>query len=102
MEPVVRVYLGVPKLKTGAANVRSEWQDNGKQRFSELKRQVLEETRGGNEQEIAVKTLNVRLLLSTDDLSGYEIIPDRAGPSLGRAVGAPTTGCAVHSAAVGL
>jgi type VI secretion system protein ImpJ len=75
VEPVVRVYLGVPKLKTGAANVRSEWQENGKQRFSELKRQVLEETRGGNEQEIAVKSLNVRLLLSTDDLSGFEIIP---------------------------
>jgi type VI secretion system protein ImpJ len=75
VEPVVRIYLGVPKLKMGAPNVRSEWQENGKQRFNELKRQVLEETRGGNEQEIAVKSLNVRLLLSTDDLSGYELIP---------------------------
>ena len=75
VEPVVRVYLGVPKLKMVCLNVRSEWQENGKQRFSEMKRQILEETRGGNEQEIAVKTLNVRLLLSTDDLAGYELIP---------------------------
>jgi type VI secretion system protein ImpJ len=75
VEPVVRIYLGVPKLKMGAANVKSEWQENGKQRFSEVKRQLLEETRGGNEQEISVKALNVRLLLSTDDLSGYELVP---------------------------
>jgi type VI secretion system protein ImpJ len=75
VEPVVRIFLGVPKLKMGAANVKSEWQENGQQRFSELKRQILEETRGGNEQEISVKSLNVRLLLSTDDLSGYELVP---------------------------
>jgi type VI secretion system protein ImpJ len=75
VEPVVRIFLGVPKLKMGASNVKSEWQENGKQRFSEVKRQILEETRGGNEQEIAVKALNVRLLLSTDDLSGYELVP---------------------------
>jgi type VI secretion system protein ImpJ len=75
VEPNVRIYLGVPKLKLGAANVRSEWQENGKQRFSEIKRQILEETRGGNEQEISIKSLNVRLLLSTDDLSGYELVP---------------------------
>jgi type VI secretion system protein ImpJ len=75
LEPLVRVYLGVPKFKMGASNVKSEWQENGKQRFSEVKRQLLEETRGGNEQEVALKTLNVRLLLSTDDLAGYELIP---------------------------
>ena len=75
VESVVRIYLGVPKLKSGAANVKSEWQENGQQRFSEVKRQILEETRGGNEQEISVKSLNVRLLLSTDDLAGYELVP---------------------------
>lgn len=75
VEPVVRVYLGVPRLKAGTSNVRREWETNGKQRFIELKRPYLEEGAGVNEQEISVKALNVRLLLSTDDLSGYELLP---------------------------
>jgi type VI secretion system protein ImpJ len=75
VEPNVRIYLGVPKFKMGASNVKSEWQENGKQRFNEIKRQILEETRGGNEQEISLKSLNVRLLLSTDDRAGYECVP---------------------------
>lgn len=74
VQPAVRVYLAVPKIKMGSANVAREG-EHGRQRFSELKRSYLEETRGGNEQEVGLKTLNVRLLLSTQDLSGYETLP---------------------------
>lgn len=42
-----------------------------------------EETRGGNDQDVKFKALNLRLLLSTQDTSGYELLPlvqiERAG-----------------------
>lgn len=71
-QPVVRVYLAVPKLKLGRANVNAE---NGDARYQETTITVPDETRGGNEQEIQVQRLNARLLLSTQDLSGYEVLP---------------------------
>ena len=73
-EQVVRVYLAVPKLKTGHANVASSAQ-GGKLRYVETNQSLQDESLGGNDQEIQFRELNVRILLSTQDMAGYEVLP---------------------------
>jgi type VI secretion system protein ImpJ len=73
-ESVVRVFLAVPKLKLGATNV-SAGGDGAKVRFNEVKQSVQDESLGGNDQELQFRMVNVRLLLSTQDPSGYEVLP---------------------------
>ena len=41
----------------------------------EIRQSVQDESLGGNDQELPLRGLNVRLLLSTQDASGYEILP---------------------------
>jgi type VI secretion system protein ImpJ len=73
-ESVVRVFVGVPKLKIGRPNTA-----NGDSatplRYVPVRLPVPDENTGSNEQEIELKQLNVKLLLSTQDLSGYELLP---------------------------
>lgn len=73
-ESVLRVFLGIPKLKMGRPNV-GVGEEGEKQRFVETKQLVQDESLGGNEQEIRFRDLNVRLLLSTQDTAGYELLP---------------------------
>jgi len=73
-EAVVRVYVGVPKLRAGRQNV-SPAESPGNGRYVETKLNVQDESWGGNDQEIVFRALNVRLLLSTQDLSGYDLLP---------------------------
>lgn len=73
-DALVRVYLAVPKIKLGSSNIASQLPDEPV-RYSETRREIADENRGGKEHEIAFRQLNVRLLLSTDDLSGYELLP---------------------------
>lgn len=71
---VVRVYLAVPKLRLGRANIGSA-ERNGQTRYREERVELQDESQGGNDQEIQFRSLNVRLLLSTQDLSGHELLP---------------------------
>ena len=73
-EAIVRIYLALPKIKMGSANVGTA-ADPGKHRFWEDVESVQDETRGGNDQEIQLRNLNVRLLLSTQELTGYDLLP---------------------------
>jgi type VI secretion system protein ImpJ len=73
-ESTVKVFLAVPKLKMGTANV-AVGGNGSKARFGEVKQSVQDESFGGNDQELQFRTLNVRMLLSTQDLSGYEVLP---------------------------
>ncbi|HEX3869098.1 MAG TPA: type VI secretion system baseplate subunit TssK [Pirellulales bacterium] len=73
-ETTVRLYLGIPKLKLGVSNVANDGVV-GKHRYSEFAQQLQDESLGGNDQEVRLKVLNVRLLVSTEDLSGYEVLP---------------------------
>ncbi len=73
-DPTIRVYLGVPKLKLGRPNVATQPHGN-QSRFVEVKRDVPDEVAGGNDQQIGLRELNTKILLSTEDLSGYETIP---------------------------
>lgn len=73
-ESVVRVYLAVPNLKMGGVNVGPE-QAAGKQRYVERTLSPQDESSGGNDQEVQFRVLSVRLMLSTQDTQGYELLP---------------------------
>jgi type VI secretion system protein ImpJ len=81
-ESTVRVYLAVPKLQLGRANVAPS-RDAAGHRFSEQEQLLADESSGGNDQQVQLRQLNVRLLLSTQNLQGYEVLPiaqiERAG-----------------------
>jgi type VI secretion system protein ImpJ len=75
-DPVVRVFLAVPKLKLGSANVAIPGNGAaGTNRFVPEPRELADESSGGNDQPIQLRKLNARLLLSTQDTSGYELLP---------------------------
>ena len=87
-ESVIRVFLAVPKLKLGQSNVASGGSRNGDAtaaRFHGIRNVIQDEDAGGNDQEVELRQLNVELRLSTQDLSGYEVLPiaqiKRAGDS---------------------
>lgn len=73
-EQAVRVLLAVPKLKMGGPNVATG-PEPGKHRYVETSLPVQDESTGGNDQEIQLRAINARLLLSTDDTAGYEVLP---------------------------
>lgn len=73
-EATVKVYLAVPKLQLGRANVGYANQTDHA-RYIETEQAAQDESRGGGDQSIQVRALNARLLLSTQDLSGYDLLP---------------------------
>lgn len=73
-ESILRVFLGVPKLKLGRENCGSAG-DLGDPRYTASRLTLADESRGSHEQEIEFRELNARLLLSTQDLSGFELLP---------------------------
>ena len=81
-ESKLRVFLAVPKLQIGRANVGRPGEAD-QARYLESEQSTQEESRGGDDQPLQFKALNVKLMLSTDDHAGYEVLPiaqiDRAG-----------------------
>lgn len=73
-ETRVRIYLGVPKLHLGRTNVAAE-HGGVESRYLASRVSFQDEGAGGNDQEIELKNLNARILLSTQDLSGFELLP---------------------------
>jgi type VI secretion system protein ImpJ len=73
-ENLLRVYLAVPKLKLGNPNVTQGAREE-QFRYYEVHREVPDENRTGKDQEVVFRELNARLLLSTQDISGYELLP---------------------------
>jgi len=71
---LVTVFLAVPRLKLGQLNVGTNGHEDGL-RYVERTVAVQDESVGGNDQEIGLRDLNLRLLLSTQDTSGYELLP---------------------------
>ena len=71
---VVRVYLAVPTLKIGSVNVAGA-SEAGNARYRETTESPQDESQGGNDQQVQLRALNVRLLLSTQELEGYEVLP---------------------------
>lgn len=73
-ESKIRLYVAVPKLKLGRANLGGEVVD-GDARFNETRLPIHDENRSNSEQEVQFRNLNVKILNSTQDLSGYELLP---------------------------
>lgn len=73
-ETAVMVYLGLPVLHSGRPNVSKN--DTADALRYLIETNALEdENTGQNPQDIDVRLLNLRLLLSTDDMQGYETLP---------------------------
>ena len=73
-QETVQVFLAVPRVRLGRANVASA-DSEVDTRYSEVTLPVQDESRGGDDQELQFREVNVRLLLSTQDCSGYETLP---------------------------
>lgn len=74
-DSMITVYLAVPKLKLGRANVSTGGTASNETRYSEATLSLQDESCGGNDLDVQFRSLNVRILLSTQDLSGYEVLP---------------------------
>lgn len=72
---VVRVYIGIPRRRSVGANVAERNGHPVTTRFIRRDLSIPDDSDGGNEQEISLRELNVQVLLSTDDLSGYDVLP---------------------------
>lgn len=66
------IYLAVPKLRLGRSNLLSN--QAGAHRFVSTTKKVADENDGGNDQEVQLRSLNVQLLLGTQDRAGYETL----------------------------
>ena len=81
----VRVFLGLPVWKSGQPNVATE-RPTDDLRYYTRTLELDDENVGVNPQPITIRRPSLRLLLSSEDLSGYETLPiaqlertDRAG-----------------------
>ncbi|MEL6109269.1 MAG: type VI secretion system baseplate subunit TssK [Planctomycetota bacterium] len=83
----IDVFLAVPKLRLGRANTLAE--SGGQHRFIRREASVPDENAGANDQEISMRSLNVQLLLGTDNLAGYETLPIARIKRSGAAEAAP-------------
>jgi type VI secretion system protein ImpJ len=87
-DPGVTVFLAVPALNPGRANVAGA--RNGEARRWSLETLDLEdENTGTNPQPVEVRLLNLRLLTSNQDPAGYEILPIARVEKSARADAAP-------------
>ena len=71
----VRVYLGVPMLKPASPTSPPSVPPEGSAITTSTTGRSRTRTSGVNPQPIAIRRLNLKLLLSTEDLAGYETIP---------------------------
>jgi len=72
-ETEVIVYLAVPKLVLGRKNASESLPSDS--RHISFRRELPDENLAGPDQEIDLIQLNSRLMLSTDSLEGFEVLP---------------------------
>jgi type VI secretion system protein ImpJ len=73
-EPVVKVFLALPVLRLGRANVCDENGDEG--RYLLDTQELEDENSGVNQQPVQFRRLNLRLLVAAkDEHPGYEVLP---------------------------
>ena len=73
-EGSVTVFLAIPAMQAGRANVEEHPTADGP-RYSIETSEVEDENDGGHEQPLQFHRTRCRLLLSTEDPTGYEILP---------------------------
>ncbi len=84
----LRVYLAVPRFDPSSANVAPPGPLD-RSRSHVVRQSLQDETAGGNDQEVEFCRLNVVLKLSTDDLSGFELLPIAQVRRAGNREGSP-------------
>ncbi|WP_254509839.1 type VI secretion system baseplate subunit TssK [Anatilimnocola floriformis] len=87
-EAKVRVFLAVPRLMLGRKNTGPK-ETSADARFGIDLKSIQDENEGGNDQEIEFRAMNVRLMLSTQNLTGYEVLPIGQVKRAGGAASAP-------------
>jgi type VI secretion system protein ImpJ len=73
-ENAVTIYIGIPVLQLGRANVGSNGRSDGA-RYVLDSQELEDENTGLNPQPIQVRLLNLKLLTSADDHAGFEVLP---------------------------
>jgi type VI secretion system protein ImpJ len=73
-DDTIRLFLAVPRFNPTSANVSPPGQAD-RTREMLVRQLIQDDTSGGNDQEIEFRQLNVQLKLSTEDLSGFEVLP---------------------------
>ncbi|MFT5299928.1 MAG: type VI secretion system protein ImpJ [Mariniblastus sp.] len=73
-ERTIDIFIGIPKLKLGKVNL-SSGEESAETRFISTDATISDEGDGQSNQEIQFKQLNSRIVLSTQDVSGYELLP---------------------------
>ncbi len=74
-QPRLTVFLGIPIINLGKANVAHEHVTGNGARFLLDTQELEDENTGVNPQPIQVRLLNIKVLLSTQDHTGYEVLP---------------------------
>lgn len=72
---VAMVYLGVPSLAPGRPNAASNLSEAEGARYLVATRQIEDENTGVNPQPVMTRSLNLKLLLASQDQTGYEVLP---------------------------
>lgn len=67
------VYLATPGLSEGLANIEAD--SNSKTRFLATSVELPDENAGASRQEIAMRRLNYKIMLSSEDLAGFDLLP---------------------------
>ncbi|TWU56295.1 type VI secretion system baseplate subunit TssK [Rubripirellula reticaptiva] len=70
---IVDVFLAVPRLQLGSSNVAEGDQGEGA-RYRQLQIHVPDETDGASVEPVIFRRVNAVLMLSTDDLTGYDVL----------------------------
>lgn len=70
----IQVYLAVPRLNLGQPNT-ADGADADDLRFTAVQQEVFDENRASAPQALHFRSLNAKILLSSQDTSGYEILP---------------------------
>lgn len=84
----VQVYLGMPVLQVGRANAAPAGSADGLRYVVETQ-EIEDENSGQNPRTVHLRRPNLRLLLSTQDLAGYEVLPVAQLTKSDRAEGTP-------------
>ncbi|MCM2369884.1 type VI secretion system baseplate subunit TssK [Aporhodopirellula aestuarii] len=74
VENTIRVYLAVPRLKIGQSNIDTSGASSDS-RYREMKLAVDDENREAAAQDVQFREINAKIVLSTHDLSGFELLP---------------------------
>lgn len=82
------VYLALPLVQPSRANVAQSVEDNGA-RYIVDTQSLQDENTGLNQHQIKVRRLNIKLLTSDQDSSGYELLPLARLKKADRAEAAP-------------